>query len=95
MNCLAEVVGIDGVLGLFVDIFAGQLRSDQLSGSRGRLIAIGDIEAVCDVVTTGVNFDFDVLTHIVDDDFHRLAAQSFGLGRYHIFAPAARANCGW
>ena len=70
--------GVDRVLGLFVDVLAGQFGSDRLSGL-GIATAIGDVEAVSNVVTTGVDLHLDVPAHVVDDDFHRLAAHPFGL----------------
>ena len=78
MNVFADAAGVHCVLGLVVDVLAGQLRRNRLRDLR-IAIAEADVETVGDVVATGVDLDLDVLAHHVDDAFHRLAAQSFGL----------------
>src|SRR5204862_2683705 len=69
---------IDCVLGLLIDVLAGEFRSHGLS-SVCISAAVSNVKAVGDVVAAGVYLDLDAGAHVLNQRFHRLAALSFRL----------------
>ena len=67
--------GVDGSFGLLVDVLAGEFGGHGLGRFR-IAAAISDVESVGDVIAAGVDFDLDLLAHLIDEQFRRLAAQA-------------------
>jgi hypothetical protein len=67
--------GTDSVLGLLVDVLAGQFGSDRLSRS-GISAPVSNVEAIRNIVAAGVYLDLNAIAHHVDDALNGLASHS-------------------
>ena len=72
---LGGSAGVDCAFGLLVDVLAGEFGGDSLCRF-GIWSTIGNIKSVRDFVARGVDLDFDLLAHLIDQQFHRLATQA-------------------